>query len=72
MLVTKSDRSKKTALLFAIFGGWFGLHCYYAGKIGKGLLYTFTFGLFCFGWFFDIIKILTGTFCDGAGAPIRE
>lgn len=39
-----------------LFGGWFGLHKYMKKQIGMGLLYTFTFGLFCIGWIVDIIR----------------
>ena len=67
-----SDKSKSTALELCIFGGWVGLHQYYVGNIGKGLLYTCTFGLVCFGWIFDIVKIATGGFKDNAGAPLRQ
>ncbi len=67
-----SDKKKSTALLLCIFGGVFGLHQFYVGKIGTGLLYAFTGGLCCFGWFIDIIKIATGSFKDNAGAPLRE
>ena len=53
-----SDKNKDTELLMCVFGGWFGLHHYYMGRIGKGLLYTFTFGFCMIGWVMDIIKIL--------------
>jgi hypothetical protein len=49
-----SDRTKR--LLCVIFGGWFGLHKYIEGKTGMGILYTFTFGLFGFGWIIDIFR----------------
>lgn len=45
----------KTILLCTIFGGWFGLHKYMRKQIGTGILYTFTIGLFCFGWIIDIV-----------------
>lgn len=67
-----SDKSKKTALLMCIFGGWFGLHQYYVGNIKRGILYTFTIGLFFIGWITDIIKILLGSFRDNVGAPLRH
>lgn len=67
-----SDKSKKTALLLCAFGGMLGLHHYYVGNIGKGLLYSFTAGLLLFGWFGDLIKISTGGFKDNAGAPLRK
>jgi len=67
-----SDKKRLVALLLCIFGGFFGLHYYYVGRIGKGLLYTFTFGICMIGWFIDIIKILLGSFTDNVGAPLRE
>ena len=66
-----SNKRRKTALLMCIFGGWFGLHHYYVGNIGKGILYTFTAGLLCIGWIIDIFKILLGTFKDNTGVPLR-
>lgn len=67
-----SDKSKKTALLLCLFGGLFGLHQFYVGKIGKGLLYMCTGGIVGIGWLVDIIKIATGGFKDNAGAPLRQ
>lgn len=67
-----SDRSKKTALWCCILGGLFGVHQFYVGKFGKGLLYLFTAGLFGIGWIIDIIKIASGNFLDNAGAPLRQ
>lgn len=57
-----TKKSKRTALLCCIFGGWFGLHYFYTGRFGYGLLYFFTCGLFCFGWFYDIYRISTNKF----------
>ncbi len=67
-----SDKSKKKALKLCIFGGWFGIHQYYVGKIGTGILYSLTLGLFFFGWIIDIIKIAVGSFRDNVGAPLRK
>lgn len=67
-----SDKKKSTALLLCLFFGWLGAHRYYVGKIGTGLLYTCTFGLFCIGWIVDLFKILLGTFRDNVGAPLRH
>ncbi len=67
-----SDKDKKIALILCACGGLIGLHYYYVGRIGRGLLYTITFGLFFFGWLIDLIKIATGGFKDNAGAPLRE
>ena len=67
-----SDKKKTTALLLCIFLGGFGAHYYYVGRIGRGLLYTFTGGLIMIGWFIDIFKILLGKFQDNVGAYLRE
>ncbi|MDR1630676.1 MAG: TM2 domain-containing protein [Oscillospiraceae bacterium] len=67
-----SDKNKKTAFLLCLFGGFFGLHQFYVGKIGKGILYFCTCGLFLFGWIADMIKISTGSFRDNAGVPLRQ
>lgn len=65
-----SDKNKDTTLILCIFGGAFGLHQFYVGNLGNGLLYLFTVGFFCFGWIGDIIKILLGSFRDNAGMPL--
>ena len=36
--------------------GAFGIHKFLQGKIGMGLLYFFTCGLFCFGWIYDTVQ----------------
>ena len=67
-----SDKSRSKALKYCAIGGWFGIHQYYVGNIGKGLLYSCTFGLFAVGWIVDLIKISTGNFRDNSGAPLRQ
>jgi len=67
-----SDKSKKMTLILCICGGFFGIHDYYLGKIGSGLIKTITLNFFSLGWFLDLIKILTGGYKDNAGAPIRQ
>ena len=66
-----SDKDKNTALLLCVFGGIFGLHQFYVGKIGNGILYLFTGGLFGIGWLVDICKTATGSFRDNVGNPLR-
>ncbi len=71
-VTSTSDKSKKTALLLCVFLGWIGIHYFYVGRIGMGILYLFTFGLGSIGWIVDIIKIAMGSFRDNVGAPLRE
>ena len=51
-------KNKWVALLLCIFLGLLGAHKFYEGKIGMGILYLLTAGLFCIGWIIDIIAIL--------------
>ncbi len=67
-----SDKKKYTALLLCLFGGFFGLHLFYVGRIGKGILYLCTGGGFLIGVVCDFFSILLGSFRDNVGAPLRE
>lgn len=67
-----SDKNKNVALLLCIFLGFFGIHRFYVGKIGTGLIWMFSFGLFGIGWIADLINILLGSFRDNVGAPLRH
>ncbi len=67
-----SDKSKQKALKYCAVGGWFGLHHYYVGNIGKGILYSCTLGVFLLGWIGDLISISVGSFKDNVGAPLRQ
>lgn len=71
-VVQTSPKSKQMTLILCILVGYLGVHDFYVGKIGKGILMMFTGGLFFIGWIADIIKIASGTFTDGAGVPIRK
>jgi len=64
-------RSRIIALFLCIFLGPVGVHRFYAGKVGTGLLYLFTGGLFAIGWLFDILRIVSGEFLDVNGRPLR-
>lgn len=59
-------------LLLSIFLGCFGIHRFYVGKIGTGLLYLFTLGMFGIGAFLDILTIATGNFRDKNGELITN
>lgn len=67
-----SSRSRLITLLFCIFLGWIGVHRFYAGKIGTGILMIV---LMCTGigeiWLaIDFILILLGAFTDVQGLRI--
>lgn len=67
-----SKKNKMVALLLCIFLGVLGVHRFYVGKIGTGLLYLFTVGLFGIGWIIDIILIAVGSFKDQFDLPLRQ
>ncbi len=62
-------KSKGTAYLLLFFLGGFDAHCFYLGKVGKGILYLFTLGLFGIGWLYDLFhladKLIPITHCIG-------
>lgn len=52
-------KDKWVALILCIVLGVYGAHLFYEGKIGMGILYLFTLGLFGVGWIADIFRILS-------------
>ena len=69
-----SDKRKTPALLLCILGffGIAGLHRFYVGKIGTGLLWLCTGGFFLIGTLVDLFLILLGIFRDNTGVPLRQ
>lgn len=55
---TGRQKNKWLALLLCFFLGVFGAHKFYEGKIGMGILYLFTVGLFGIGIIVDFISLL--------------
>lgn len=66
-----SEKSKTLTLLLCIFFGMFGIHRFYVGKIGTGVIWFFTAGCCLFGWWYDIYAIATGKFTDKNGFIIQ-
>ena len=50
-------KSKTTAYLLWFFLGIFGVHKFYLGKIGMGILYLFTAGFFGIGLLIDLFTL---------------
>lgn len=67
----KSDRSFMVTLLFCLLLGTFGVHRFYVGKIGTGLLMLITFGGFGIWWLIDLILIMCSRFRDKEGFVIE-
>ena len=67
-----SQKSRLVSLLLCIFLGTLGIHRFYVGKIGTGIAYILTFGWFGIGCLVDFICILTGSFKDKQGEPVKK
>lgn len=55
------EKNKWVAFLLCFFLGYFGIHKFYEGKVGMGILYLLTFGLCGIGWIVDTILLLFKT-----------
>jgi TM2 domain-containing membrane protein YozV len=65
-----SPRSRLVALLFCVLLGVFGVHRFYVGKIGTGILMLLTFGGLGIWTLIDLILIAVGSFRDKEGRRV--
>ena len=67
-----SDKSGVIALLLCFFLGVLGVHRFYVGKVGTGILIILTFGGFGGLWpLIDFIMIIVGAFTDSQGRKVK-
>jgi TM2 domain-containing membrane protein YozV len=60
-----SPKSRLAATLLCFFLGFLGIHRFYAGKIGTGIIWLFTAGLLGIGALIDLIIITSVCFTCG-------
>lgn len=67
-----SEKSRLVAFLLCWFLGYLGVHRFYVGKIGTGVLYLLTGGILGIGILVDWIVILVGSFKDDQGKTLTN
>ena len=67
MEAAEGGKSFVTALILCVLLGGLGVHRFYVGKIGTGILQLLTLGGLGIWVLIDIILIATGKFKDKAG-----
>ena len=73
--VQYSDKTRTAAGLLALLGfvtGIHGIHRFYLGQIGMGVLMLVTFGFCGIGTIVDMVLAFTGGLYDADGRPLRE
>ena len=69
--VKKSEKGFVPTLLLAIFLGGLGVHRFFVGKIGTGILQLFTLGGLGIWALIDVVMIVVGSFTDKNGLPVK-
>ena len=67
-----SDKKMVPAALLCFFLGGLGVHRFYVGKIGTGILMIFTLGGLGIWLIIDFVMILTGSFKDKEGRDLNR
>ena len=67
-----SEKGFVATLILCFLLGTLGVHRFYVGKIGTGILMLLTFGGLGIWTLVDIIVIAVGNFKDSNGLPIKS
>ena len=70
-IAEKSQKGFVPTLLLALFLGGLGIHRFFVGKIGTGILQLITLGGLGIWALIDVIMIIVGSFKDKSGLPIK-
>ena len=67
-----SPKSRLVAAILCFFFGCLGVHRFYVGKIGTGILMILTFGGLGIWALIDFIIIIVGSFTDSEGKVLKN
>ena len=67
----KSEKSLVAALILCLILGGLGIHRFYVGKTGTGIIMLLTLGGLGIWSLIDLIRIAVGNFTDSDGRPIK-
>ena len=67
-----SNKKMVTACLLCFFLGGLGIHRFYVGKAGTGILMILTLGGLGIWVIIDLVMILTGGFKDSEGKDLQR
>jgi TM2 domain-containing membrane protein YozV len=67
----KSEKNGNITAYLAIILGFAGVHRFYVGKIGTGILMLFSFGGLFIWWAIDVIMVVLDKFKDKKGQTIK-
>ncbi|MFV0469531.1 MAG: NINE protein [Dysgonomonas sp.] len=68
---SSNDNRWLATLLLCWFLGYLGVHRFYTGSTGLGLIQLFTLGGCGIWWLIDFILILTNSYHDSDGRPLK-
>ena len=68
----KSEKSFVAALILCLLLGGLGVHRFYVGKVGTGILMLLTLGGLGIWALIDLIYIATQSFKDAKGLPVKS
>jgi hypothetical protein len=68
----RSEKNFVTTLILCLLVGFLGVHRFYVGKAGTGVLQLLTLGGLGIWAIIDLIMIAVGNFTDNQGLPIKS